>query len=40
MIAKERSLGTALGMMCVVFPLALIVGGLLYRVLLLFRWAG
>jgi ferrous iron transport protein B len=40
MIAKERSLGTALGMMGVVFPLALIVGGLLYRVLLLFRWAG
>ena len=39
-IAKERNLRTALGMVFLVFPLALLVGGLVYRVLTLVRWVG
>jgi ferrous iron transport protein B len=38
MIAKERTWRTALGMMVLIFPLALLVGGVLYRVLLLVGW--
>ena len=37
-IAKERSNRTALGMMLLIFPLALLVGGLLNRLLLLVGW--
>jgi ferrous iron transport protein B len=37
-IAKERSKKTALAMMAVIFPLALFVGGLLNRLLLLIGW--
>ena len=37
-IAKERDWRTALAMIGIVFPLALLVGGLLYRALLLFGW--
>ena len=38
MIAKERTWRTALGMVLLIFPLALFVGGVLYRVLLLVGW--
>lgn len=40
MIAKERSWRTALGMTALITPLALLVGGLLYRALLLLGWNG
>jgi ferrous iron transport protein B len=39
MIAKERSWRAALGMMALIFPLALLVGGLMYRILLLLGWS-
>jgi ferrous iron transport protein B len=38
MIAKERNLRTALGMLAFIIPLAFLVGGLLNRVLLAFGW--
>ena len=38
MIAKERTWRTALGMVLLIFPLAIFVGGVLYRVLLLVGW--
>jgi ferrous iron transport protein B len=38
MIAKERNWRTALGMIAVIFPLALLVGGVLYRILALVGW--
>jgi ferrous iron transport protein B len=37
-IAKERDWRTALAVIAIVFPLAIVVGGLLYRVLLLVGW--
>lgn len=37
-IAKERNWRTALAVIGIVFPLALLVGGLLYRALLLIGW--
>jgi len=40
MIAKERSWGTALGMVALITPLAFVVGGLLNRALLLIGWGG
>ena len=40
MIAKERNLRTALAMMVLIFPLALLIGGLLNRFLLLVGWNG
>jgi ferrous iron transport protein B len=38
MIAKERDLRTALGMVAFIIPLAFLVGGLLNRLLLAFGW--
>ena len=38
MIAKERSWRTAIGMMAFIFPFALLVGGLLNRLLLALGW--
>ncbi|GAB4524130.1 MAG: ferrous iron transport protein B [Anaerolineales bacterium] len=38
MMARERDWRTALGILAVVFPLALLVGGLLHRALLLLHW--
>jgi ferrous iron transport protein B len=38
MIARERSWGTALGMVFVIIPLAFLVGGLLSRLLTLIGW--
>lgn len=38
MIAKERNVRTALGMMVLIIPLALLVGGLLYRLLMAMGW--
>jgi ferrous iron transport protein B len=38
MIAKERNLRTALGMLVFITPFALLVGGLLYRLLLVAGW--
>jgi ferrous iron transport protein B len=38
MIAKERNLRTAIGMLVFITPLAILVGGLLYRLLLLAGW--
>lgn len=38
MIAKERSWGTALGMVLMIIPLAFLVGGLLSRLLALIGW--
>lgn len=40
MIIKERGLKMGLGMVAFIFPFALLVGGLLYRVLLLLHWNG
>jgi len=34
MIAKERSWRTAVGMLVIIFPLAFLIGGILYRILL------
>ena len=39
MIAKERNLRTALGMLVFITPFAMLVGGLLYRLLLLAGWS-
>ncbi|GAP07589.1 MAG TPA: ferrous iron transport protein B [Anaerolinea thermolimosa] len=39
MIAKERGWRTTLGILLFVFPFALLVGGVLYRLLLLFGWS-
>ena len=39
MIARERGPRTALGMTVLIFPLAILVGGLLYRALLLLGWS-
>ena len=39
MILKERGGRTALGMVLFIFPFALLVGGLLFRVLRLFGWS-
>lgn len=39
MIAKERGWRTTLGILLFVFPFALLVGGILYRLLLLFGWS-
>jgi ferrous iron transport protein B len=39
MIIKERGARMALSMAVFIFPFALLVGGLLYRVLLLFGWS-
>lgn len=39
MIAKERGWRTTLGILLFVFPFALMVGGVLYRLLLLFGWS-
>ena len=38
MIAKERGGRTALGMFVLIIPLALLVGGILYRILLFTGW--
>jgi ferrous iron transport protein B len=38
MIAKERGRRAAAGMVALVFPLAFLVGGLLYRLLASFGW--
>ncbi|RMF40826.1 MAG: ferrous iron transporter B, partial [Anaerolineae bacterium] len=38
MIARERNWRTALGILTLVFPLALLVGGLLHRALVFFNW--
>jgi ferrous iron transport protein B len=38
MIAKERGRRVAAGMVALVFPLAFLVGGLLYRLLFAFGW--
>lgn len=38
MIAKERNLITALGMVVLIIPLAFLVGGLLYRTLVFIGW--
>lgn len=38
MIARERNWRTAWGILALVFPLALLVGGLLHRTLLFFGW--
>lgn len=40
MIAKERDWKTAAGMLVLITPLALLIGGLLYRALLLVGWGG
>lgn len=40
MIIKERGLKTALGMLVFIFPFALFVGGVLYRLLNLVGWHG
>jgi len=40
MIVKERGLKIALGMIAFIFPFAILVGGLLYRLLLLLGWNG
>jgi ferrous iron transport protein B len=37
-IAKERSKRSAVAMILIIFPLALFVGGILYRLLLLIGW--
>jgi ferrous iron transport protein B len=39
MIAKERNLRTALGMLVIITPFAMLVGGLLYRLLLAAGWS-
>ena len=39
MIARERGSRTAIGMTVLIFPLAFLVGGLLYRALLLLGWS-
>ncbi len=39
MIAKERNMRTALGMLVFITPFAMLVGGLLYRLLLLAGWS-
>ncbi len=39
MIAKERNLRTALGMLVIITPFAILVGGLLYRLLLAAGWS-
>jgi ferrous iron transport protein B len=38
MIAKERNWRTALGMVITILPLAFLIGGLLYRLLVLIGW--
>jgi len=40
MIAKERDWKTSAGMLVLITPLALLVGGLLYRILVLVGWGG
>ena len=40
MIVKERGSKMALGMTIFIFPFAILVGGLLYRLLLLVGWNG
>jgi ferrous iron transport protein B len=40
MIAKERNVRTALGMVALIIPLAFLVGGLLNRLLLAIGWGG
>ncbi len=39
MIARERGVRTALGMFVLIFPLALLVGGLVHRLLALLGWS-
>ena len=40
MIVKERDRKTAVGMVVTIFPLAILIGGLLNRALLFFGWGG
>ncbi|MCX8025963.1 MAG: ferrous iron transport protein B, partial [Thermanaerothrix sp.] len=40
MMIKERGLKTTLGMLAFIFPFALLVGGILYRLLTLVGWHG
>ena len=40
MIAKERGWWTAIGMVVIIFPIAIFVGGILYHILLFINWGG